>query len=162
RRTGRRARGRRRCGCRCSRRPRSRRSSRWWCCRGSRRRTRSPRRGSGTPRSAAASPRASPPVPLQLAGQGEQGRLAERPERAEGLVDGGGLVPAVHHAVPALLVPALAPVALPLGGLHQLAEGLGVALLEQIARALPPEDVEGGVAPRGALVVVLAHQEAEE
>src|SRR5581483_8445703 len=99
---------------------------------------------------------------LQLAGQGDPDRLDEALERAEGVVHRGGLVPAVHHAVTALVVAALLAVVLPRRGLHQLLEGAGVTLLQEIARPLPPEDVVGRVAPRRALEVVLAHEEAQE
>src|SRR5262245_35088247 len=68
----------------------------------------------------------------------------------------------MDHAVAALLVPALPPVVLPLGGVHQLPEGRGIALLEEIARPLPAKEVERGISPGRALVVVLAHEEAEE
>src|SRR4029450_1131843 len=102
------------------------------------------------------------PPGSQLAGDGDGGGLDEAAERAERVVDRGGLEPAVHHAVLALFVAALAPVVLPGRGLHQLLEGLRVAVLEEITGTLPPAHVAGGVAPRGALVVVLAHEEAGE
>src|SRR5207302_563356 len=78
-------------------------------------------------------------------------RLDEAPPAAEGLVHRGGLEPAVHHAVPALGVAALPAVALPARGLHEILEALGVPLLEEVAGALPPEQVEGRVAPGRAL-----------
>src|SRR5436190_15875000 len=96
---------------------------------------------------------------LQLAGQRHGHGLAERPEGAEGVMDGRGFVPAMHHAVAALLVTALPTVLFPGRRLHQFLEARHVAFLEQVARALPAEDVERRVAPRRALVVVLAHQE---
>src|SRR5262245_22747671 len=104
--------------------------------------------------------RASPAS--ELAGEGDGGGLDEAAERSERVIHCGGLEPAVHHAVPALLVAAPPPVVLPGRGLHELLEGLRVAVLQEIAGPLPPEHVVGRVAPRRALVVVLAHEEAEE
>src|SRR5262245_2732756 len=93
--------------------------------------------------------RASPAS--ELAGEGHGGGLDEAAERAERVIHGGGLEPAVHHAVLALLVAAPPPVILPGRGLHELLEGLRVAVLQEIAGPLPPEHVEGRVAPRRAL-----------
>src|SRR5262245_15262244 len=92
-------------------------------------------------------------------GAGGGDRVAEAPPRPEGVVHRGRLVPAVHHAVAALLVAAALTVILPARGLEQLLERRRVALLEQIAGALPAEDVEGRVAPRRALEILLAHEE---
>src|SRR5690242_13926979 len=100
-------------------------------------------------------------TPLEPAGHRGSDGVAEALPRAEGVVDGGGLVAAVHHAVLALLVAAPAPVLLPARGLHQLLERGGVALLQQIAGPLPAEEVVGRIAPRRALEVVLAHEELQ-
>src|SRR5512145_997691 len=93
--------------------------------------------------------------------RGENG-VAEPAPRCERVVHRRRLVPAVHHAVPALLVPAPPPVALPARGLEQLLEARRVALLEEVAGPLPAEDVEGWVTPGRALEVLLAHEELEE
>src|SRR6201988_3456992 len=65
------------------------------------------------------------------------------------------------HAVGTLFVLAGA-VGLPVGGLHQLLEGLGVAFTEQIAGLLPAEDVACRHAPGRALVFLVAGEEVEE
>src|SRR5262244_520239 len=96
---------------------------------------------------------------LELAREGDGHRLRETLQGAERVVHRGRLVATVHHAVAALLVAALLAVVLPPRSLHQLLEARGVALLEEVAGALPAEHIKGGVAPRGALEVVLAHQE---
>src|SRR5438132_1656391 len=115
-----------------------------------------PRRRGGRDRRPRACAR---PPPSESARQrGLDGGLEPLP-RGERGVDGGGLVAAVDHAVLALLVAAPVAVAFPARRLHQLLEGGGVAFLEQIARALPAEHVVGGIAPRRALEVPLAHEE---
>src|SRR5262249_2340149 len=53
-------------------------------------------------------------------------------------------------------------VAVPIGGLHQLLEGPGVAFTEQIAGLLPAENIARGHAPGRALVVLVAREEVEE
>src|SRR2546425_2240963 len=67
----------------------------------------------------------------------------------------------MYHAVSALLVPA-GPVVVPVRVLDELLERRGVAVLEEVTRLLPAEDVVGGVAPRRALVVHLAHEEVQK
>src|SRR5258705_11329277 len=99
---------------------------------------------------------------LELAGDGRRHRVAEALPRGESGVDGGGLVAAVHHAVLALFVAGLAAVLLPARRLHQLLERRRVALLQQVAGALPAEEVVGRVAPRRALELLLAHEELQE
>src|SRR5262252_197853 len=126
---------------------------------------RRPRRGRAPDRSRASSLRAwlrrscrgsEPP------GDGGRDRVAESPPRAERVIHRRGLVATVHHAVAALLVAAALAVVLPARRLQQLLERRRVALLEQIAGPLPAEDVEGRVAPRRALELLLAHQELQE
>src|SRR5947209_427016 len=95
-------------------------------------------------------------------GQRRGDGVAEAAPGAERKVHGRGLVPAVDHTVPALVVAALAAVVLPLRGLDQLLERRRVTLLEEIAGPLPAEHVVGRVPPRRALVVALAHEELEE
>src|SRR6516162_6603222 len=95
-------------------------------------------------------------------GDGRRDRVAEASPRAEGVVDRGRLVSAVHHAVAALLVATAPTVVLPAGRLEQILERGGVALLKQIAGTLPAEDVVGRVAPRRALELLLAHEELQE
>src|SRR4029453_3354159 len=96
----------------------------------------------------------------ELSGERDQHRLREAPRGVEGVVHRRGLKPAVDHAILALLVAALAPIILPGRRLHQLREGFRVAVLQEIARPLPPEHVVGRVPPGRALVVLLAHEEA--
>src|SRR5579883_456486 len=93
-------------------------------------------------------------------------RAAQRDaQRLEGMtervVDGRALEAAVRHAIVATPVAADA-VALPLGVLHQGAIGGGIALIgQQVAGALPAEDVVRRIAPRGALVALVAGEEVE-
>src|SRR5437899_1224848 len=75
--------------------------------------------------------------------------------------DCGRLISAVHHALGAFFVIAGA-VGIPVGLFHQLLEGLGVAFAEQIAGALPAEIVARRVAPRGAMIGLVARQKIEE
>jgi len=89
-------------------------------------------------------------------------RAGESWERAEGVVDRAGLVSAVHHAVAALHVATFLPIIFPHGIGHELLEGGDVAVLQEVAGFLPTEDVIGGVAPGGAIVVDVALEELEE
>src|SRR5215472_3680191 len=75
--------------------------------------------------------------------------------------DGGCLVPAVHHALRALLVVPGA-VGVPVRLLQQLLERFRVTLAEQIAGALPAEIVAGRIAPRRAAIGLIAGQEIEK
>ena len=77
------------------------------------------------------------------------------------ILHGGRLVAAVHHAVGALLVVAGA-VGVPVGFFHQLLEGLGVAFAEQVAGPLPAEHGARRVAPRRAVIGLVAGEEIEE
>src|SRR5437870_8730749 len=95
-------------------------------------------------------------------GQRRGNGVAEAAPGTERMVHGRGLVAAVDHTVPALVVAALAAVVLPLRGLDQLLERRRVTLLEEVAGPLPAEHVVGRVPPRRALVVALAHEELEE
>src|SRR5262244_3495418 len=67
----------------------------------------------------------------------------------------------MHHTVGAFLVISGA-VSVPIGFLHQLPEGLGIALAKQIARALPAEIVPGRVTPWSAVIRLIAGKEVEE
>ena len=67
----------------------------------------------------------------------------------------------MRHAVCALLITAGA-VGVPVRGLHQLAECLGVTLAEQIAGLLPSEDIPGRHAPRRAVISLITGEEIEE
>src|SRR6266566_4467489 len=78
------------------------------------------------------------------------------------MVYGGGLIPAVHHAVGTLRIARLRAVVFPVRRVHQFLEGVRVAVLQQITRFLPAEDVVRGHSPRGTSIVALAHQEFEE
>src|SRR5690349_20479098 len=73
----------------------------------------------------------------------------------------GRLVAAMGHAVGAFLIAARA-VAVPVGLLHELAEGLGVAFAEQVAGLLPAEDIAGRHAPGGAHIFLIAGEKIEE
>ena len=68
----------------------------------------------------------------------------------------------MHHAILALGIAALHAVAFPSGVFHEFLEGVVVPLLQQVARLLPSEDVEGGTAPRSALKVALTHEELKK
>src|SRR5262249_10621222 len=98
----------------------------------------------------------------ELARQRHHRGLAQRPERAERVVDRRRLVAAVDHAIATLLVTALLTVALPGRRLHQLTEARRVAFLQKVAGPLPAEEVERRVPPRRAVVLLLAHQEAQK
>src|SRR5215211_6333266 len=67
----------------------------------------------------------------------------------------------MHHAVGAFLVVAGA-VGIPVGLLHQLLEGLGVAFAEQIAGTLPAEIVAGRIAPGRAAIGLVAGEKIEK
>jgi len=68
----------------------------------------------------------------------------------------------VDHTVATLLIAALLAVIFPSGVFHQLFEGWDVAVLEEVTGFLPTKDVEGGVAPRCAVVIHVALEEFEE
>src|SRR5690349_22214089 len=67
----------------------------------------------------------------------------------------------MDHALGALLVVADA-VSVPVSGLHQLLEGLGVAFAEQVAGLLPAEHGAGRIAPWRAVIGLVAGEEVEE
>jgi len=73
----------------------------------------------------------------------------------------GRLVAAMRHAVRAFFVAAGA-VGVPVGGLHQFRERLGVAFAEQVARLLPAEDVARRHAPRRAVEFLVAGEEVQK
>src|ERR1700730_10328871 len=83
-------------------------------------------------------------------------------QRAEVVIDRAGLMTGVNHAIRTLRIAALRTVVLPLCRGQQLFEGVGIAILQEIARLLPAEDREGRHAPGGALEVLLAHQKLGE
>ena len=83
-------------------------------------------------------------------------------QRTESFDDSGWFVAATDHAVGALGIAAGNAVFFPLGGLEQLLECVGIAVLEQVAGTLPAEDVVGGRTPGGAFILAVAHQEFEE
>ncbi len=95
-------------------------------------------------------------------GEGRLGRLVKAGEGTEGRIDRRGLETAMDHAVLALGIVALVAVVVPVGQLHVFLERLHVAVLEEVARLLPAEDVVGGAAPRGALEIEIALEELEE
>src|SRR5260370_30696590 len=65
------------------------------------------------------------------------------------------------HAVRAFFV-GTGTVGLPIGGLHQLRERLGVAFAQEVARLLPAENVARGHSRRCAMVGVVAGEEIQE
>jgi hypothetical protein len=67
----------------------------------------------------------------------------------------------MHHAVGAFLVIAR-PVSVPVGILHQLLEGLGIAFAEQVAGPLPAEYRPRRVAPGRAVIGLIAGEKIEE
>src|SRR5207248_120870 len=77
------------------------------------------------------------------------------------VLNGGGFIAAVDHAIGAFRIVSGA-VGIPIGFLHELAEGLGITLAEQIAGALPAEHGAGGIAPGRAMVLLIPRQEVEE
>src|SRR5438093_13535314 len=95
-------------------------------------------------------------------GQRRGNGVAEAAPGAERMVHGRGLVAAVDHTVPALVVAALAAVVLPLRGLDQLLERRRVTLLEEVAGPLADQHALGRVTPRRALVDALAHVELDD
>src|SRR5262249_6400321 len=68
---------------------------------------------------------------------------------------------AMDHAIGTFLVVAGA-VRVPVGLLHQLLEGLGIAFAEEIAGALPAEIGARRIAPGRAVVFLVAGEEIEE
>src|SRR5262249_22897990 len=87
-------------------------------------------------------------------------------ERLEGMgeriVHGGSLEATVSHAVVAARIASHA-VLVPLRGLEQRAEARRAPLVgEQITRPLPPEDVVRGIAPRRALIALIAGEKIEK
>src|SRR5580698_9779941 len=83
-------------------------------------------------------------------------------ERQESVDDRRGLITAAHHAVGAFWIAAARTILFPLGGLHELFEGLSVTILQKVAGLLPAEDVVCGRAPRRAVVVAIAHEKLEK
>ena len=80
----------------------------------------------------------------------------------EGIVDGRALETAMRHAVVATGVLADA-VAFPLGVLDERLIARRIALVgQQIAGPLPAEHVVRGIAPRRALIGLIAREEIEE
>src|ERR1700739_1504454 len=83
----------------------------------------------------------------------------ESAERQEASKHRGGLVAAAHHTIRAFGIAAADAVLFPFRRLHQLLEAVGVAILQQVARLLPSENVVSRRAPWCAIVVAIAHQE---
>src|SRR6516165_12366311 len=67
----------------------------------------------------------------------------------------------MHHAVGALLI-VPSTVCIPVGFVHQLIEGTGVALAEQVAGLLPAEDGPSRIAPWRAMVNLVSGKKVEE
>src|SRR5207247_5923038 len=70
------------------------------------------------------------------------------------------LVAAMGHAVGALFVSAGA-VGIPIRGVHQFMERLGIAFAEQVTGFLPTEDVAGGHAPGRAVIGLVSGKKIE-
>src|SRR5262249_41037555 len=78
------------------------------------------------------------------------------------VTDRGPLKPAMCHAVVTAWITPDA-VAVPGSLLHERAVGRGASLVgEEIARPLPAKEVVGGIAPRGALISLIAREKVEE
>ncbi len=90
-----------------------------------------------------------------------QGNLQGFHRMGDRVLNGGGFITAVDHAIGAFRIVSGA-VGIPIRFLHQLAEGLGITLAEQIAGALPPEHGTGRIAPGRAMVLLIPRQEVEE
>src|SRR6267142_6930786 len=86
---------------------------------------------------------------------------AKSSDGAERIVNGRCFIAAMDHAVGAFLVPA-GPVVIPVRVIDELLEGRGVAVLEEVTRLLPAEDIVGGIAPRRALVIHFTHEEVQK
>src|SRR5579875_193884 len=99
-------------------------------------------------RAALAGPGESWVTARSSAGEGAQALL----EGTHGSQDRGRLVAAVGHAVVAARVLAPAEV-LPVGVLQEFLPGLGVAVVEQVARLLPALEAVQRHTPGGALEV---------
>src|SRR5207245_6027877 len=83
-------------------------------------------------------------------------------ERSECVIDGAGLVSAVHHAIGAFGIAALSSVVLPFRVTNQFLECVSVPVLQKVAGLLPAKDVVGWHAPGGAAIFAPAHQELEK
>src|SRR5271155_2972762 len=68
----------------------------------------------------------------------------------------------MDHAVLALGIVALVAVVVPVGQFEIFLERADIAVLEEVARFLPAEDVVGRAAPRRALEIEVALEELEE
>src|SRR5262249_31610834 len=73
----------------------------------------------------------------------------------------GCFITRMHHAVGALLVIS-GSVGIPVGCIHQLIEGLRIALAEQVAGLLPAKDSPGRISPWGAVIALVSGEEVEE
>jgi hypothetical protein len=80
----------------------------------------------------------------------------------KGGIDRGGLEAAMNHAILALRIVALVAVIVPVGQLEIFLEGFHVAVLQEVTRLLPSEDVVGGTAPGRALEIEVSLEELEE
>src|SRR5712691_5868406 len=96
-----------------------------------------------------------------LGARTEHGDLERLPGLRDRRLGRGRLVAAMRHAVRAFLVLAGA-VGIPVRGLHQLAERLGVALAQEVARLLPAENVARRHAPGRAVIGLVAGKEIQE
>src|SRR5438094_7237523 len=83
-------------------------------------------------------------------------------ERSEGIIHRRRFIPAVHHAIRAMRIARLRPIVGPLGFANQLVESFCVAILKQITRLLPAENVIGRHPPGRAGIMPLAQQEFEK
>src|SRR5271166_6982083 len=86
----------------------------------------------------------------------------ETAQRTESVVYRRRFVSAVHHAIRTLGIAGLSAVLLPFRRLHQFIEGVGVAVLQQVAGFLPAEQVKRWHAPWRTRIVALPHQKFKE
>src|SRR6476660_5418793 len=110
---------------------------------------------------ATASPDVCPGMLSRRRQERELGCPREARESPESIFDRRCLVAAMHHAFGAFLI-FRRTVVLPCRRVHEIAEALGIAFLQEITGPLPAEHVIRGVSPRRAVIFAASHQEVQE
>src|SRR5260221_2643545 len=90
----------------------------------------------------------------------EHGDLECGPGLRDRCLGRGRLIAAMGHAVRAFFV-AASPVRVPVRGVHQFTERLGITFAEQVTGFLPTEYVAGGHAPRRAVIGLVSSEKVE-
>src|SRR6266478_6152308 len=90
----------------------------------------------------------------------EHGDLECGPGLRDRCLERGRLIAAMGHAVRAFFV-AASPVRVPVRGVHQFTERLGITFAEQVTGFLPTEYVAGGHAPRRAVIGLVSSEKVE-